>query len=290
MDRQINWDDLKFLVALDTFGGLKKAADQLGYSHQTVARRMRSLEKELGVRLTDKSGQRWTLTQKGKDVLVVAQQMEQKAHEVLRLSNNEAEAYSGRVGISSVSWGMDLIVLPALKEIQSKYPDLSFDLITQDEMCSIEAGDVDLALRFTKTPPQDLIGNKIGSVRLGLYGTAANAELFKKTRYADITFIQMSHAPVHHDQWFALEDAPKRTMFVNDLQTMLLAVQHGLGVALLPTAVANNQEALVRMPAEPIVTQNSAWILRHQDNRTSNKVRAVAAEVGKIGKRILAAS
>ncbi|MGH1416248.1 MAG: LysR substrate-binding domain-containing protein [Pelagimonas sp.] len=79
-------------------------------------------------------------------------------------------------------------------------------------------------------------------------------------------------------------------MFVNDLQAMLLAVQHGLGVALLPTAVAKNQEVLVGIPTEPIFTQNSAWILRHQDNRTSNKVRAVAAEVGKIGKRILAAS
>ncbi|MGH1416249.1 MAG: LysR family transcriptional regulator [Pelagimonas sp.] len=191
MDKQISWNDLKFLVELDTFGGLKRAADQLGYSHQTVARWMKSLEKELGVRMTDTSGQRWTLTQKGKDVLVVVQQMEQRANKVLRVSNNETEAYSCRVGISSVSWGLDLIVLPALKEIQSKYPDLSFDLITQDEVCSIEAGDVDLALRFTQASPQDLIGNKIGPVPLGLYGTAAKAELFKKTRYADVTFIQM---------------------------------------------------------------------------------------------------
>ena len=289
MDKQINWDDLKFLVALDRFGGLKKGADQLGCSHQTVARRLKALEEALGVRLTDTSGQRWTLTQKGKDILGVAQQMDQKADEVRRMSNTDAEAYAGRVGISSVSWGMDLIVLPALGQIQLKYPDLSFDLVTQDGMTSIEAGDVDLALRFTKSPPPDLIGNKIGSVQLGLYGTRMHAELFKTGRISEVTFIQTSHPMPHHDAWHG-QDAPKRKLFVNDLQTMLMAVRHGLGVALLPSAVAKTQQALVRIPAAPITTQNPAWILRHQDSRTSNKVRAVAAEIAEVGKRLLAAS
>ena len=74
-----------------------------------------------------------------------------------------------------------------------------------------------------------------------------------------------------HDPWQRRDDAPKRRLFVNDLQTMLSAALHGRGVALLPSSVAKDHETLVRIPTEPTTTENAAWILRHQDNRTSKQ-------------------
>ncbi len=290
MDGKLNWDDLIYLVALDRYGGLKKAADHLGSSHQTAARRLQSLEHALDTRLTDTSGRSWSLTKKGREILAVALQMEQNAEEVLRLSNVEAADFVGRVGISSVSWGMDLIIMPALKEIQSKYPDISFDLISDDGMQSIEAGDVDLCLRFTRSPPPDLIGKKVGAVQLGVYGVRSHADALKEGRHQEVALIRSERGFSQHDPWINREDGPKRKMLVNDLQTMLLAARNGLGVAVLPTVVASNETSLVRIDSEPIAAQNSAWILRHQDSRHSNKVRAIEISIIATGKAVLAAS
>lgn len=287
MDIKLNWDDLRYLVALDRYGGLKQAADHLGTSHQTVSRRLKSLERDLAVRLLDMTGRRWKLTHKGHEILALAQQMEITSRDIRRASHIETEEFVGRVGISSVSWGMDLIVMPALRAIQAEYPEISFDLVTDDGIQSIEAGDIDVALRFTQAPLPDLIGTEIGAVHLRLYGLKSHARAFTKGQMDATTLIRLADDRAHPNRWDDRDDGPKRTVFVNDLQTLLLAVQNGLGVAVLPTVVAQNVPALVCIQTQQVEGRHSAWVLRHQDSRRSKKVRLVEREIVKIGKQVL---
>ena len=47
----MNWDDLRFVLALAKAGSLLRAAQELKVNHTTVARRIESVEADLGVRL-----------------------------------------------------------------------------------------------------------------------------------------------------------------------------------------------------------------------------------------------
>ena len=50
----MNWDDIRFLLAIHRGRTLSAAARQLGVNQTTVARRLAALERDLGTRLFDR--------------------------------------------------------------------------------------------------------------------------------------------------------------------------------------------------------------------------------------------
>ncbi|MFN4212321.1 MAG: LysR family transcriptional regulator, partial [Devosia sp.] len=52
---ELNWDDLKILIALERRGSMLAAAAALGVDHSTISRRLGGLETAVGVDLVDRS-------------------------------------------------------------------------------------------------------------------------------------------------------------------------------------------------------------------------------------------
>jgi DNA-binding transcriptional LysR family regulator len=50
----MDWDNLKFFLALAETGSLSRASEKLRFDHSTVARRIEMLEHDLGVRLVER--------------------------------------------------------------------------------------------------------------------------------------------------------------------------------------------------------------------------------------------
>ena len=61
----VNWNDVKFFIALARFRRLSKAAGHLGTSHVTVANRISSLEETLGLKLFIQNRNGFELTKSG---------------------------------------------------------------------------------------------------------------------------------------------------------------------------------------------------------------------------------
>ena len=64
-----DWNDLRFFLELSRQGKLVRAATRLQVDHTTVSRRIAALEKELDVRLFDKSPRGYQLTDAGPPVV-----------------------------------------------------------------------------------------------------------------------------------------------------------------------------------------------------------------------------
>ena len=60
-----NWDDLLYFKILVEKQTLTVAAEALGVQHSTIARRIARLEATLGLRLFDRIGRRYLLTDEG---------------------------------------------------------------------------------------------------------------------------------------------------------------------------------------------------------------------------------
>src|SRR5438270_3820367 len=80
----LDWEDVRYFVALTRYGTLSATARELRVNHATVARRVTSLETLLGRPLFDRRADGYALTVEGKAVLDEARAMDEAALSVLR--------------------------------------------------------------------------------------------------------------------------------------------------------------------------------------------------------------
>src|SRR3546814_8984468 len=72
----IDWDDVRYFLAVAREGSVRAAAGRLGVNHATVLRRMAQLEERLGAQMFEKLPSGYRLTPAGEEVLEFAEQME----------------------------------------------------------------------------------------------------------------------------------------------------------------------------------------------------------------------
>ncbi len=60
----MDWDNLKFFLALAEAGSLSRASEKLRVDHSTVSRRIEMLEQDLGVRVVERLSRAYRLTPK----------------------------------------------------------------------------------------------------------------------------------------------------------------------------------------------------------------------------------
>ena len=78
----IDWDDIRYFLAVARGGSVRAAAARLGVNHATVLRRIAQLEERLGVRMFEKLPSGYRLTAAGEEVLEFADQMEASSHQL----------------------------------------------------------------------------------------------------------------------------------------------------------------------------------------------------------------
>ena len=72
----LNWDDVRYFLAVARRGSVRAAAERLGVNHSTVLRRVAQLEERLGAHMFEKLPSGYRLTDAGGEVLQFAEQME----------------------------------------------------------------------------------------------------------------------------------------------------------------------------------------------------------------------
>ena len=78
----IDWDDVRYFLAVARGGSVRAAAERLGVNHSTVLRRIAQLEERLGVHMFEKLPSGYRLTAVGEEVLDLADQMEASSHQL----------------------------------------------------------------------------------------------------------------------------------------------------------------------------------------------------------------
>src|SRR6195952_6143322 len=78
----IDWDDVRYFLAVARGGSVRAAAERLGVNHATVLRRIGQLEERLGVQMFEKLPSGYRLTAAGEEVLEFADQMQASSHQL----------------------------------------------------------------------------------------------------------------------------------------------------------------------------------------------------------------
>lgn len=142
-------------------GSMAAAARRLDCTRAQVSKQISELEQRFGVRLFDRSTRKLFLTPSGE----VFYQHALRALESVELTEvavrNLGDVPSGLLRISaSVVFGRSWIA-PLLPRLTERYPELDCELILTNELVDLAEDRIDLALRFCKTPPEDVVARRI---------------------------------------------------------------------------------------------------------------------------------
>lgn len=163
-----DWNDLKYLLALDEGGTMKRAAELLNTNATTVSRHIKSLSDQLSVELftRDKDG-KCNLTQEGMRLEAIARDMQSKLDALDVAKNIEPETET--IKITSLEFVLSHFLAPRLREGVNSYNDTQIHLIGSDRRLSLAFGEADLALRFGRPTEGQLIASKIATIEFNIW-------------------------------------------------------------------------------------------------------------------------
>ena len=269
----MDWDDLRFVLAIARAGALSGAARKLGVNQTTVGRRLTALEKRLGAALFFRTRSGFRLTEAGEAVLAPIEAMETAAMTLAENVGAELQSPTGLVRIASMPWIFSYLLVPAVPSFVRRYPGIEIHGIADLRERSLSDREAELALRFEMQPRGRERSFEIAAVPYAVY--APKGAKTEALPWIGSAVDSGDYAP---EEWVntMVEDGTERMCFrSNDAGIMYRAACAGVGKGLLPEILAENDPALVRLsgPEPEIVRQ--LHVLVHPDVERFARLKAV---------------
>jgi DNA-binding transcriptional LysR family regulator len=174
---KLDWDDLRFFLAVMENGSTKRAATALKVDQTTCARRIAALEASLGLQLFRREAGGYKPTQ---DALA----LREAAVSVARAAGAfEAEAAGRRrkgaqkIRLTSEEFFASSVIVPAVARFTAQNPDVQVEIDISSALRDLERGEADVAVRGGLEPTDPaLIRRKLADDPIGIYCSATYAD------------------------------------------------------------------------------------------------------------------
>ncbi len=274
---RMNWDDLRFALAVHRLGTLSAAAQALGVNQTTAARRLDRLEQALGVRLFDRVGGRMTVRPEGERALDRVARMEEDALAVLHGLRNRDDDLSGVVRVTSLPAFTTRFLAPRLDSFLDRHPAIRVELVGAPSNLDLGRREADVAVRFARPQSGAVLVRKLGQLGFAAYG---RADRFPPAVEADLPSLPWAsyddalvHLPEAH--WLAqLVPAEAVRATATDVLTLAELVKAGTCAAVLPCLIGDAEPGLRRLTGPQPAASREMWLLMHPDLKRVRRVRA----------------
>lgn len=275
----VDWSDLRLILSVHRTGGAAAAAETLGVSHATVSRRVSDVEKRMKISLVDRSGQSWRTTPLCAAIAEQAASMEMHHHEVMRLVNAFSSETSGQVKISVPTGTIASFCAEALSSLPIQEPEISIVFVTEDKLADLPGRTADLAVRFTPSPDQNLVGESVAESHWGLYCNGTVATEIRSARGKG----RLPRVPILTSDpnggipdW--AEDRFDWTCvchYAYGFAEKAALAEQGFGVTFIPKVVASDWSGLLQLEGVVPEFKNDLWVLANNDTRSSRRISIV---------------
>ena len=276
---RLNAMDLETVLSLVRAGTLAGAGERLGVDPSTIFRSVQRIERGLGQRLFERSRSGYLPTEQAQVLAGHAEEMEAQLESARSAAQLQPEQVSGVVRLTTTDTILHGLVAPALKELKTAHPLLSYELHSGNELASLSRRDADIAVRATKRPPQHLVGKHIGPIRVALYAAKKGPiKRFEQVQAGKADWIAPDDAlPDHPSVVWRKKQFPKvaPTYRVNSILTVMELTALGLGVGLLPVFLAQGRADLTALTPALDECQTELWLLTHPESRHLRRVSTV---------------
>ncbi|MBI1261254.1 MAG: LysR family transcriptional regulator [Rhizobiales bacterium] len=289
----MNWDDLRYFLAVAAAGSLSGAGQQLGVNTTTVLRRVGSLEDDLGTRLFERERTGYRLTPSGEKL---AEALEPVDRRLAALPRDFVADDKGREAVVRLAAGDSIaagIIAPEYPSFREQHPGLALDIVPDPRISAAGGGvprignpmrDVDLALRLARPTQGDMLMRKLGDMGFGLYASpgylAARGTPQQMGQMSDHDVIGFSEGetPIGPVWWLSRAEKPAHVVMraASDM-ARAEAAREGMGLAALPCIMAEGDGRLTRVFGPEIIGALEIWLMARNDLAQLAHIRAVMA-------------
>ena len=278
----LDWDDLRFFLAVARDGSTLAASKSLKVSQATVSRRITVFEESVGVELFARGPAGYTLTHRGTAIVLLAEAVEAAVGAVTDTIAAESRRLSGEVRLTTVESAANSWVVPALKRLHASHPGIAVEIVTSDATLDLLRGEADVAIRFGERPTQEaLIVRHLTDLQECFYASRELVvEYGRPSDHADLArYPLVGNSPSRigfGNEWIVANVPGARIVQrVNTLSGIVSSVRAGLGAALMPCLIGDDLKGLVRLTTPIPELSTACWLVATDAARRQPHIRAV---------------
>jgi DNA-binding transcriptional LysR family regulator len=272
----INWDDVRYFLAVARGGSVRAGAEHLGVNHSTVLRRIAQLEGRLGSNMFEKLPSGYRLTKAGQEVLEFANQMEAASNQLETRIFGRDQSVRGLLRVTLAAPFATHLLMPDLAEFARRHPEIEMEILPSDDQVNLTNREADVAIRVVynhNALPLNLHGRKGPELFGGVYICRALLAAWSAGSPDCIRWIVKNNLGIQ--DWaregdIRSSEIPFRTTHAG---AQLDAVRQGIGMTTLPCFVGDPDPLLVRVPGTTLRMHGTLWLLTHSESHKTKRVR-----------------
>jgi DNA-binding transcriptional LysR family regulator len=287
----VDWDDLRFFLAVARSGSFSVAARGLRVTQSTVGRRIASLETAMGARLLHRSAEGYVPTAAGEAILSHVERVEAETLALVRAVQGYDSRLEGNVRVAAPDFVASRLLVPAFSALSLRHPKISIEMIENRDAQSFSAKDFDVSIRPARFEQPDLIVRSLGRLSFGLYASEGYVAANGMPSFDDgcdghrlILGRDVMASPVDACWLQDMAGRANVSLKAASFETLLGAVASGYGIGALPrfTAEGPASPKLVRLTPTTPVPAVELWLGVHRESRGSARVRQVIDAAAKV--------
>jgi len=278
----LDWDDLRFFLAVARHRTLAAAAKQLQVTQSTVSRRLASLQAGMGVRLLNRSADGYVLTPAGESIRAHVERVEIEAISVERAVAGHDIRLEGLVRVASSQLITSHLLAPSFAALHLRHRGILIEAVADLPGGPLITHDADIAVRLKQFEHHDLVVRNLGAIAFGLYGCMSylsrHGEPDLENGCAGHQLITLfdDREVATQSAWLANYASNAQVVLKADsYETQYWATYSGGGLALLPRFRADREPTLRRIMTTKPVPSSEIWLGVHHQNRQVPRVRTV---------------
>lgn len=241
-------------------GSFSEAARRTGTPVSTLSRKISALERQLGVRLLERTTRAVNPTDSGREYSLYCEQIVDALDSAHAALEKRQVKVSGTLRLAAPPSLSDVLVVPLVEGFLRRYPDVAVKVLVTDRHLDLVQDEVDVSLRVGPQPASSLVFRRLLRYRHILVAAPAYlAGAGVPETPADLTH----HRLLGFTKWFdettwtlsngtRSERVPsKLSVGINDYAGVVRAAVAGMGVAEIPSIVC--QQELSRGHLVPVL-------------------------------------
>ena len=260
----IDWDDVRFFLAVARGGSVRAGAERVGVNHATVLRRIARLEERLGSQMFEKLPSGYRLTAAGEEVLELAHQMEASSHQLETRVFGRDQSVRGLLRVTLAPTLATQLLMPDFADFARLNPDIEMDILSSGALANLTNREADVAIRVVydrETLPLNLHGLKGPELFGGVYMSRDRLAAWRAGAPEPIRWIVISSDGIPAwagDGEVRATGAPFRT---TDAEAQIGAARQGLGITTLPCFIGDADPLLARAQGADLHLYGTVWVL-----------------------------
>lgn len=279
----MDWDKLRIFHAVAEAGSFTHAGSSLGLSQSAVSRQVGALEDDLGVVLFQRHARGLLLTEQGVLLFQTTKDVFGKLDEARSALLDSKDKPRGDLRVTATVGIATKWLLPRMGEFIDAYPEIDVHILIDDAELDLAMREADVAIRMRAPVQNELIQRRLFTVHYGVYASKAYIEkrgepkdVEQLERHALVVYGETAPTEIRNINW--LLDLNRKNghcapvLRVNNVQGMLVAIEAGLGVGLLPRYAAEGNSDLVRILPEAETPNFEVHFVYAESMRHSKRV------------------